>query len=48
LAVVSGLTHEQAAAFGNLIASITIQQIGVTGTATPAQVRTRWRDVSNS
>jgi bifunctional ADP-heptose synthase (sugar kinase/adenylyltransferase) len=47
-AVVSGLTHEQAAAFGNLVASITIQQIGVTGTATPDQVRARWREVSNS
>ena len=44
-AVVSGLTHEQAAAFGNLVASITIQQIGVTGTATPEQVRARWREV---
>ena len=41
-AMVSGLTHEQAAAFGNLVASITIQQIGVTGTATPEQVRARW------
>ncbi|MBM3983504.1 MAG: carbohydrate kinase [Planctomycetes bacterium] len=47
-AVVSGATHEQAAAFGNLVASITIQQIGVTGTATPAQVRARWRAVSAS
>jgi rfaE bifunctional protein kinase chain/domain len=45
-AMVSGLTHEQAAAFGNLIASITIQQIGVTGTATPEQVRARWREVA--
>ncbi|WP_171470383.1 bifunctional heptose 7-phosphate kinase/heptose 1-phosphate adenyltransferase [Frigoriglobus tundricola] len=44
-AMVSGLTHEQAAAFGNLVASITIQQIGVTGTATPDQVRARWREV---
>jgi bifunctional ADP-heptose synthase (sugar kinase/adenylyltransferase) len=44
-AVVAGLTHEQAAAFGNLVASITIQQIGVTGTATPDQVRARWREV---
>jgi rfaE bifunctional protein kinase chain/domain len=44
-AMVSGATHEQAAAFGNLVASITIQQIGVTGTATPAQVRDRWREV---
>jgi len=45
-AMTSGLTHEQAAAFGNLVASITIQQIGVTGTATPDQVRVRWREVS--
>ena len=44
-AMVSGATHEQAAAFGNLVASITIQQLGVTGTATPAQVRARWREV---
>ena len=44
-AMVSGLTHEQAAAFGNLVASITIQQIGVTGTATPEHVRARWREV---
>ena len=47
-AMVSGLTHEQAAAFGNLVASITIQQIGVTGTATPEQVRARWREVSGA
>jgi bifunctional ADP-heptose synthase (sugar kinase/adenylyltransferase) len=47
-AMVSGLTHEQAAAFGNLVASITIQQIGVTGTASPDQVRARWREVSGA
>jgi bifunctional ADP-heptose synthase (sugar kinase/adenylyltransferase) len=46
-AMMSGLAHEQAAAFGNLVASITIQQIGVTGTATPDQVRARWREVSD-
>ena len=44
-AMVSGTTHEQAAAFGNLVASITIQQIGMTGTASPEQVRARWRVV---
>lgn len=44
-AMVSGATHEQAAAFGNLVASITIQQLGVTGTASPEQVRRRWREV---
>ena len=44
--MVAGLTHAQAASFGNLVASITIQQIGTTGTATPEQVRQRWKDVS--
>ena len=29
----------------HLVASVTIQQIGVTGTATPDQVRARWREV---
>jgi len=43
-AVMAGATIEQAAAFGNLVASITIQQLGVTGTASPEQVRQRWRD----
>jgi bifunctional ADP-heptose synthase (sugar kinase/adenylyltransferase) len=47
-AMVSGATPEQAAAFGNLVASITIQQLGVTGTASPEQVRARWREVSQS
>jgi bifunctional ADP-heptose synthase (sugar kinase/adenylyltransferase) len=45
-AVMAGATFEQAAAFGNLVASITIQQIGVTGTATPEQVHERLRQVS--
>jgi bifunctional ADP-heptose synthase (sugar kinase/adenylyltransferase) len=44
-AIAAGATVEQAAAFGNLVASITIQQIGTTGTATPDQVRARWREV---
>jgi len=35
----------EAAAFGNLVASITIQQLGTTGTATPEQVRRRWQEV---
>lgn len=47
-AMVSGATHEQAAAFGNLVASITIQQIGVTGTASPEQVRQRWHEVASA
>lgn len=44
-ALACGTTLVEAAAFGNLIASITIQQIGTTGTATPAQIRQRWQDV---
>jgi sugar/nucleoside kinase (ribokinase family) len=44
-AVAAGLSLADAAAFGNLVASITVQQIGTTGTANPAQVRQRWREV---
>jgi len=44
-ALAGGATLEEAAAFGNLVASITIQQIGTTGTATLEQVRRRWREV---
>lgn len=46
-AMVSGAYHAEAAAFGSLIASITIQQIGTTGTATPDQVRARWQEVKD-
>lgn len=45
-AVATGAALVEAAAFGNLVASITIQQIGTTGIATPMQVRQRWREVS--
>jgi bifunctional ADP-heptose synthase (sugar kinase/adenylyltransferase) len=44
-ALAAGVSLASAAAFGNLVASITIQQIGTTGTATPDQVRRRWREV---
>jgi rfaE bifunctional protein kinase chain/domain len=40
--LLGGATDEEAAAIGNLIASITIQQLGTTGTATPDQVRERF------
>ena len=46
-AMASGAGVEAAAAFGNLVASITIQQLGTTGAATPEQVRQRWRCVTN-
>jgi rfaE bifunctional protein kinase chain/domain len=45
-AVAAGADFVEAAAFGNLVASITIQQLGTTGTASPAQVRARWREVT--
>jgi bifunctional ADP-heptose synthase (sugar kinase/adenylyltransferase) len=44
-AVAAGVRLPAAAAFGNLVASITIQQLGSTGTASPSQVRQRWREV---
>jgi rfaE bifunctional protein kinase chain/domain len=45
-AVAAGATFADAAAFGNLVASITVQQIGTTGVATPQQVRQRWGQVA--
>lgn len=45
VAVVAGLPLPAAAAFGNLIASITVQKIGTTGTATPVEVRRRWQEI---
>ena len=44
VALACGESLETAAAFGNLVASITIQQLGTTGTASPQQVRARWRE----
>ena len=45
-AKLAGLSNLQAAEFANLVASITVQQLGTTGTATPAQVRARRAEVS--
>lgn len=47
-ALAGGAALEQAAAFGNLVASITIQQLGTTGTASPEQVRQRWQRVAGA
>jgi rfaE bifunctional protein kinase chain/domain len=44
LAVACGAELPAAAAFGNLVASITITQLGTTGTATPDQVRRRFAE----
>jgi rfaE bifunctional protein kinase chain/domain len=45
-ALCSGATPAEAALVGNLVASITIQQLGTTGTATPDQVRSRFAEWS--
>lgn len=42
--LLAGADELEAATVGNLVASITIQQIDTTGTATPEQVRARWRE----
>ncbi|MFM7152246.1 MAG: bifunctional heptose 7-phosphate kinase/heptose 1-phosphate adenyltransferase [Gemmataceae bacterium] len=44
-ALAAGVDPLIAASFGNLIASITVQQLGTTGTANPDQVRERGRQV---
>jgi bifunctional ADP-heptose synthase (sugar kinase/adenylyltransferase) len=44
-ALLSGATHIEAAEVGNLVASITVRQIGTTGTATPVQIVDRWREI---
>jgi sugar/nucleoside kinase (ribokinase family) len=46
-ALAAGASLVEAAAFGNLIASITIQQVGTTGTAAPDQVQRRWQEVAS-
>jgi rfaE bifunctional protein kinase chain/domain len=46
-ALAAGARLTEAAAFGNLVASITIQQLGTTGTANPEQVRQRWREAAS-
>jgi len=43
-ALCAGASPDEAALFGNLAASITVQQIGVTGTANPDQMRERFSE----
>jgi bifunctional ADP-heptose synthase (sugar kinase/adenylyltransferase) len=45
-ALLAGADELEAAALGNLVASITIRQLGATGTATPEQVRARYEEIS--
>jgi bifunctional ADP-heptose synthase (sugar kinase/adenylyltransferase) len=42
--LLAGASPLEAAAVGNLVASITVQQLGTTGTASPEQVRRRWQE----
>ncbi len=44
LALCAGANLADSALFGNLVASITVQQIGATGTASPSQVLQRYLD----
>ena len=43
-ALCAGAQHEEAALIGNLVASITVEQVGVTGTAGRAQIRRRFAE----
>lgn len=43
-ALCAGATHREAALVGNLVASITVQQVGATGTASPEQVLRRFEE----
>lgn len=42
-ALCCGASVIEAAAVGNIVASLTVQQVGTTGYASPPQVRDRWR-----
>lgn len=44
--LLSGASETEAAIVGNLVASITVQQLGTTGTASPEQVISRLREVA--
>jgi rfaE bifunctional protein kinase chain/domain len=41
----AGAAPVEAALVANLVGSVTVQQIGTTGTASPARIRRRWREV---
>ncbi|MDX1945604.1 MAG: PfkB family carbohydrate kinase [Pirellulaceae bacterium] len=43
-ALLAGASELSAAALGNLVASITVQQLGTTGTASPEQLRATWSE----
>jgi len=41
----AGASPVEAALVASLAGSVTVQQLGTTGTASPAQIRRRWREV---
>jgi sugar/nucleoside kinase (ribokinase family) len=43
-ALCCGTSLPDAASFGNLVASVTVQKLGTTGTASPDELRKRWQD----
>ena len=45
---IAGAGPEEAAALANLVASITVQQLGTTGTATPEQVLARYDELTGT
>lgn len=46
--LLAGATPHEAATIGNLVASITVQQLGTTGTASPEQVVASWKEIHAS
>ena len=44
MGLAAGASLAEAAVIGNLVASITVQQLGTTGTAGPGQVRKRFQE----
>ncbi len=47
-ALCAGATQEDAALLGNIVASITVQKLGQTGTATPAEVLARFEEYEDA
>jgi bifunctional ADP-heptose synthase (sugar kinase/adenylyltransferase) len=47
LSLLAGADEVEAATIGNLVASITVQQLGTTGTASPDQVIARWHETQD-
>ena len=42
-ALCAGASPEEAGLLGNLVASVTVQKLGTTGTASPEEIRRAWR-----